>query len=156
MFLFFAVEKNEVLLIFNIFIYLFIYSSLFCFCLFFSLWSITVRDRIDKTQMMANYQELHLISCEHFLHFHVCFNHFHTCVEIPFLIITLFHSVKHVQYNFDNDKYCHISKGLMCVCICNFFFFLSLLVCCLSISFGWQPVHLKFIFHICNFSKQID
>lgn len=56
MFLFSAVEKNEVLLIFNIFIYLFIYSFFF-----FALLSITARDRIAKTQVMANYQELHLI-----------------------------------------------------------------------------------------------
>lgn len=43
MFLFSAVEKNEVLLIFNIFIYLFIYSFLFL-----SLLSITARDRVAK------------------------------------------------------------------------------------------------------------
>lgn len=134
MFLFSAVEKNEVLLIFNIFIYLFIYSLLFCF---------SARDRIAKTQMMANYQELHLIFCEHFINFHVCFNHFHTCVEIPFLIITLFHSVKRIQYNFDNDKYCHISKGLMCVCICDFFFSLGLLF----VHYFWLATHSSQIHH---------
>ena len=58
MFLFSSVEKNEVLLIFNIFIYLFIYSLLVVL-------SITARDSSAKTQMMANYQELHLIFREH-------------------------------------------------------------------------------------------
>lgn len=45
MFLFSAAEKNEVLLIFNIFLYFFIYSFFFFFS---SLLSITARDRIAK------------------------------------------------------------------------------------------------------------
>lgn len=48
-----AEKKNEVLLIFNIFIYLFIYSF------FLSIVVNNCQGQNCQTQMMANYQELH-------------------------------------------------------------------------------------------------
>lgn len=84
----------------------------------------------------------------------ICFHHFlFKCIEMPFLVIILFYSVKHTHYSFDNDRYCHISKGLECVYICDLFFFF---VCCVSITFGWEPIHLRFNIHFCSFSKQTD
>lgn len=110
------------------------------FCFVFSLFfssslSITARDRIAETQMMANYQEFDLLNyltfCEHFVKLHFCFNHFHTCVYFwsPLLIIRprSFYSVKHTAYRtiliMTNIVIYQNTYACVCVCICDFFAF---------------------------------
>lgn len=134
MFLFSAVEKNECYwFLIYLYIYLFI-AFCFCFCFF------SARDRIAKTQMMANYQELHLIFCEHFINFHVCFNHFHT---FPHLYAVSFCETYTIQFWWWQIS-SYIKRSYVCVHMW-FYFFLSLGL--LFVHHFWLAIHSSQIHH---------
>lgn len=140
------------LLIFNIFIYLLIYRV-------FPPFFVTARSRIAKHrwwQITRNY-----IFCCLFvfvnisLIFPLCLKHFHrTCSETSHHYAALFCPPRTTQFWWWQIL-SPIKRSHVNVRICDLLFF-SYLVCCLSITFGWQPIHLKFIIHFCKFSKCID
>lgn len=59
------------------------------------------------------------------------------------------HRLCFTQRGLDSGKRCH--SLTLCTYVNSVFF-----VCCVSVTFGWQPIHFTFNIHFCTFPRQID